>query len=74
MTDKKRKLIYKMFDSIGHEVMHKMGETWRGDIVWRYEDSKDYLNIVPCNQPKCKIFDCRPNAKHRSLLLPSYRN
>lgn len=74
MTDEKRKLIYKMFDSIGHEVRHRMEKTVRGDIIWKYENRKDYINLINSSQPKCVIYDYRKNAKHDKLLLPSYLN
>ena len=75
MTEEKRKLIYSMFSSIGHEVMHNMAATSRGDILWKYENQKDYLNLVQTKQPKCIIYDYRRRKlKNYRLYLKSYVN
>lgn len=74
MTDKRRKFIYKMFDSIGHEVQHRMKKTVRGDIIWNYVNRKDYIYLVNSSRPECVIYDYRKNARHDKLLLPSYLN
>ena len=74
MTDEKRKLIYKMFDSIGHEVQHMMEKTNKGYIILNYINRKDYINLINSSRPICVIYDYRKNAKHDKLYLPSYLN
>ena len=74
MTEEKRKLIYSMFDSIGHEVRHRQGETVRGNIIWKYDNPKDYLNLMNTKTPKCVIYDYRKTSRKDKLFLPSYKN
>ena len=55
-----------------------MAATSRGDILWEYENQKDYLNLVETKQPKCILYDYRikkiKNLKKFKLYLKSYGN
>ena len=72
MTEEKRKQIYKMFDSIGHEIMHIQQETVRGKVVWKYYNPDDYIALIQTRRPKCIIYDYRrKTTKGFELLISS---
>lgn len=76
MTEEKRKQIYKMFDSIGHELLHKQQETVRGSIIWKYDNPKDYITLIESRRPKCIIYDYRRKTTKgfKLVISSSYLN